>query len=57
MAGGWMARFRVALRTLDALHLAGAATEALPLATFDRSLARAAGVLGVRTVASGPARR
>ena len=49
LAGDWMTGFAVALRPVDALHLAVAATECLGLATVDRALARAAKSLGVRT--------
>lgn len=50
LARGWLARFTVPLRTLDALHVAVAAMETLSLATADRGLARIASSLGVRTV-------
>lgn len=46
-ARGWVARFTVPLRALDALHLALAAGEGLRLATADRALSRAAKRLGV----------
>lgn len=49
LARSWMARLGVPIRTLDALHLAVAAAERLPLATLDRALARTARTLGVRT--------
>lgn len=45
----WLSRFTTSLRTLDALHLAVAASHDFDLATFDRDLARAARTLGVRT--------
>lgn len=47
-ARAWIAGFAVPLRTLDALHLALAAAEELPLATLDRALRRAAESIGVR---------
>jgi hypothetical protein len=50
LARTWLSRFSVPLRTLDALHLAMAAAEELPIATFDRSLARAAAAIGLETV-------
>ena len=49
MAREWLGGFAIALRTLDALHLAVAASERLALATADRALARIARALGVRT--------
>jgi len=47
MARTWIATFAVALRTLDALHLAAASTHGLALLTADRELARAARRFGV----------
>lgn len=49
-AVAWLSRFTTPLRTLDALHLAVAASHDFDLATFDRGLARAARILGVRTI-------
>lgn len=43
-----IARFDLPLKAPDALHLAAAALEQLPLITADRQLARNAGALGVR---------
>lgn len=43
----WIARFSKPLRTLDALHLAVAATESADLLTADAQLARAAKEFGV----------
>ncbi len=50
LARDWIARFTTTLRTLDALHLAVAALEDLPLATTDKTLMRSAESLGVRIV-------
>ncbi len=47
LARDWIASFAAPLRTLDALHLAAAFANALPLLTADRSLARAAESLGL----------
>ena len=49
-ANTWLSRFTTPLRTLDALHLAVAASHDFDLATFDRGLARAARTLGVKTI-------
>jgi hypothetical protein len=46
-ARGWLTRFTLPLRALDALHLALADTEGLRLATADRDLSRSARSLGV----------
>ena len=46
-ARGWLARFTLPLRALDALHLALADREELRLATSDSHLARSARSLGV----------
>ena len=46
-ARGWLARFSLPLRALDALHLAVADAEGLRLATADRDLSRSARRLGV----------
>ena len=46
-ARGWLARFTLLLRTLDALHLAVADVEGLRLATADQDLSRSARRLGV----------
>lgn len=46
-ARGWLARFTLPLRTLDALHLALADSEGLSLATADEDLSRSAKILGV----------
>jgi hypothetical protein len=46
-ARGWLARFTLALRALDALHLALADLEGLRLATSDQDLSRSAKSLGV----------
>lgn len=46
-ARNWISQFNTALRTLDALHLAIAASNNLPLITADEGLAQAADALGV----------
>src|SRR5262245_33943693 len=46
-ARGWLARFTLPLRTLDALHLALADVEGLRVATADETLSRSARELGV----------
>ena len=46
-ARGWLARFTLPLRALDALHLALADREGLRLATADQDLSRSARDLGV----------
>jgi predicted nucleic acid-binding protein len=46
-ATAWMASFKTPLRALDALHLAVAHAEGLPVVTADAKLARAAATLGV----------
>lgn len=47
VARGWLARFTLPLRALDALHLALADVEGLRLATADQDLSRSARNLGV----------
>lgn len=47
LARDWLARFTLALRTLDALHLAVAAREGFRLVTADAAMAQAALTLGV----------
>ncbi len=47
MAGEWLGRFALALRTLNALHLAIVASEGFRLATADAALARSAKTLGI----------
>ena len=49
LARDWIGSFSVALRTLDALHLAVAFGSEATLLTADRGLAKAARELGVRT--------
>ena len=49
LAQTWIASFRTSLRTLDALQLAVASSNNLPLVTTDKGLARAAKTLGVAT--------
>lgn len=49
-ARDWMGRFATPLRTLDALHLAVAASTGRRLVTADRGLARSANELGVEVV-------
>ncbi len=46
-ARGWLARFTLPLRALDALHLALAEREGLRLATADQDLSQSAKSLGV----------
>jgi predicted nucleic acid-binding protein len=47
LAGEWIARLDTPLRVLDALHLAVAFSNGLPLLTADRELARASQHFGV----------
>ena len=47
MGRNWIARFDTPLRTLDALHLAIAASHNIPLVTADEGLVVSADVLGV----------
>jgi len=49
MASEWLSRFTLTLRTLDALHLAVAASGAFRLVTADAALARSAKALGIET--------
>jgi len=49
MASEWLGRFTLALRTLDALHLAVAASEGFRVATADATFARSAKALGIGT--------
>lgn len=53
-AQGWIGGFNVALHTLDALHLAVAATSGVPIATADAALARSARSLGLSVRLFGP---
>jgi uncharacterized protein len=46
-ARGWLARFTLPLRALDALHLAVADLDGLRLATSDQGLSRSAKTLGI----------
>jgi uncharacterized protein len=48
LARDWIVRLDVPLRTLDALHLAVAFTNRLPILTSDRDLIRAARHFGVK---------
>lgn len=48
LANSWIKQFITPLRTLDALHLAVAQKQNLPLITGDKSLAQAAKKLGVK---------
>jgi predicted nucleic acid-binding protein len=48
LARNWLGAFTTGLRTLDALHLAAAFANNLPLFTADRALAAAADHWGVR---------
>ncbi len=47
LAREWLGSFSVPLQTLDALHLATAFSNELPLVTADRALARSAKRLGI----------
>lgn len=47
LARRWLAGFTTTLRTLDAMHLAVAAADALRMVTADEELARSARTLGV----------
>jgi predicted nucleic acid-binding protein len=47
LARDWLGRFAVSLRTLDALHLAVAASDELRLVTADHGLAKSSRILGV----------
>jgi predicted nucleic acid-binding protein len=47
LARDWLGSFKTSLRTLDALQLAIAHSNALPLITSDKTLAKAARQLGV----------
>ncbi len=49
MAGEWLGRFTLTLRTLDALHLAVVTAGGFRLATADATLARSAKALGIET--------
>lgn len=50
LARRWLLARTTALRTLDALHLASAATEGATIVTFDAALTDAAQVLGVPSI-------
>lgn len=47
-AHNWISQFNTALRTLDALHLAVAASNGIPLITADAALAESAETLGLQ---------
>lgn len=49
LARDWLSGLTIPLRTLDALHLAVAASKELTLATADGALARAAKALGIKS--------
>jgi predicted nucleic acid-binding protein len=49
LAAEWLGRFTLALRTLDALHLAVAASEGFRVATADAAFAQSARALGIGT--------
>jgi len=53
LARDWLGRFSLPIRTLDALHLAVATSEALRLVTADRGFARSAEALGIDMVLVG----
>lgn len=48
LAKNWMGQMKVPLRTLDALHLAVAATQNMQFVTADKPLAKAAKALGIK---------
>ncbi len=50
LANEWVDTFSTGLRTMDALHLAIAASEGLPLATADDVMARSARSLGLKVI-------
>lgn len=50
IARNWISGFDNSLRTLDALHLAIAFSENIPIATSDRNLAKSAEVLGIGSI-------
>lgn len=50
LASSWIGAFNLPLRTLDALHLAVAVSERLPLATLDRGLAKAGRTIGAKII-------
>lgn len=54
LARRWLLARTTALRTLDALHLASAASEGATLVTFDVALAEAAEALGVPSLTPAP---
>lgn len=47
LARGWIGRFETPLRTLDALHLACASSNALCMVTADQALAQSGQAIGV----------
>lgn len=51
LANEWVDTFSTGLRTVDALHLAIAASEGLPLATADTVMAKSARSLGLKVIA------
>jgi len=53
LARDWIGMLNNTLRTLDALHLAVAASEGITLVTADRGLAKSARVLGLAPVVIG----
>jgi predicted nucleic acid-binding protein len=54
LARDWLRQFTTPLRTLDALHLAAACANGIPIFTADLGLARAAKLLGVDHHLLGP---
>ena len=50
MARSWISQFNTALRTLDALHLAVAAANDLPILSLDNQLLEAADYFGIQIV-------
>lgn len=50
VARSWISQFNIALRTLDALHLAIAAANDLPIMSLDKQLLEAADYFGVQKI-------
>ena len=50
VARSWISQFKIALRTLDALHLAIAAANDLPILSLDKQLLEAAEYFGIQKV-------
>jgi len=50
VANSWISQFNIALRTLDALHLAIAAANDLPILSLDKQLLEAAEYFGIKKI-------